>query len=370
MGKKIVDEVTEIMDREPEELPPPIHPDDALSTGSTLLNLAMSGMPEGGLFPKHYYLWWGDSGSGKSKLTMTAFAEAVRNPRYDDHDLIHDNVENGTQMDYAEHFGKRVYDRIRPPSGTRAEPVYSSTTEEFYFNLDNAFKRGPFIYVLDSMDGLDTEDDQQTFRKRKNAHARDKLDEASGSYGTAKARQNSSGLRGVMAKLFRSDSILIVISHAKMTIGQKSRFQPRSRSGGTSLKFFAHVELLTSVVGPLKKRVRGKDRIVGINVAVKVEKNRQTGQEGKLLEIPIYRDRLGIDDVASCVDFLIEEGHWKENDKKKIIAREFTPKPVDRDELIVSIENEDMEPDLRKLVTSVWKEIEEESRPGRKHRYE
>jgi len=263
--KKVVKEVTEILARNPEEPRPALDPNDALSTGSTLLNLAMSGMPQGGLFPGMYYLWVGDSGSGKTKLTLTVFAEATRNPRFDDYLLIHDNAENGALMDLSEHFGKRVEERVQPPKGTKSDPVYSETVQDFYRNVDRAIAGGtPFIYVLDSMDAIDTEEDQDHFDKSKKP--KKEGEERSGNYGTAKAKANSAGLRRACAGIRDTGSILIIISHAKMNIGRDAMFRPKSRSGGTSLKYFAHVEMWTSVYGQIKKKVRGKDRIVETSV--------------------------------------------------------------------------------------------------------
>src|SRR5258708_7874258 len=139
---------------------------DGISTGSTMLNLATTGRTAVGFLPGHYYLFVGDSGSGKTFLCLTCMAEATLNPFYDEYRFIFDNAENGALMDMERFYGKKMAGRLEPPGGNRDNPKYSGTVEEFYYHVDNAFKRGdPFIYVLDSMDALTSEDEQKTFNK-------------------------------------------------------------------------------------------------------------------------------------------------------------------------------------------------------------
>jgi hypothetical protein len=54
----------------------------ALSTGSTLLNLACSDRPDAGYFKGAYYYLVGDSQAGKTWLLLSCFAEACRNPQF------------------------------------------------------------------------------------------------------------------------------------------------------------------------------------------------------------------------------------------------------------------------------------------------
>ena len=131
---------------------------DLLSTGSTLLNLACSGKAHGGFPTGSYIFMVGDSMSGKTWLSLTCLAEAVLDNKFKDHRFIYDNVERGARMELSRFFGQKMVDRLEPPAvDDEGNEVFSTYVEEFYFYLDDAFKDGrPFIYVLDSMDGLDT----------------------------------------------------------------------------------------------------------------------------------------------------------------------------------------------------------------------
>lgn len=349
----------------PQAINETLDPATALSSGSTLLNMALTGTANGAFYPGKYYLFVGDSGAGKTMLTLTCFAEAARNPRFKNYRFIHDNAEDGALMDVERFFGKACSDRIEPPSGSQDNPVFSSTVEELYYNIDNAFNRKtPFIYVVDSMDSLDTEDDQDKFDERKQAHEAGK--EAKGSYGMSKAKLNSGGLRRVFGRLKKSQSIIVFISQTRdNTDPLTSRFNKRTRSGGKALKFFCHAEMWATIAGAVEGRARSKVRKLGVYAKVAVKKNRQTGRDVEV-EVPILWS-IGIDDTGSCVDYLVEEKHWKKLKGETIQTEEFGT--MTREELIESIEEGGHVDRLKRMVASVWREVQREMTPVRKSRY-
>ena len=79
-----------------------------LSTGCTLLNLAISDDPLGGFEAGKFYYLVGDSTSGKTFFSMTCFAEACRNEHFKDYDRIYDNIEDGMLMDCDKLFGSEA----------------------------------------------------------------------------------------------------------------------------------------------------------------------------------------------------------------------------------------------------------------------
>lgn len=337
-----------------------------LSTGSTLLNLACSGRPDVGFLIGHFYFLVGDSSSGKTFLTLTSFAEAANRPRFKDYRLIYDNGEDGALMDLKKFFGPKMTSRLEPPAAmtSSGEPVCSTTVEEFYYHLDDALDSGkPVLYALDSMDVLTSEDEREKFAERKEAFRKGKT--APGSYGDGKAKKNSSNLRRCLHKLRETESVLLIVNQTRDNLGFGAQFNPKTRSGGRALTFYATLELWSSVKGPIKKRVNGKEHQIGVQCQVRVKKNRITGRDCKVT-VPIYWS-VGIDDVGGCVDYLIEEGHWKKT-KGGVAAPEFDFAGT-RDELIALVEEGGLEKELRKTVTSVWKSIEVACRVERKKRY-
>jgi len=114
--------------------------------------------------------------------------------------------------------------------------------------------------------------------------------------------------------------------------------------------------------------VKGKERQLGIDCEVKVEKNRIIGRE-RMVIIPIYYS-VGFDDVGSCVHYLVDEGRWKKVGKT-IEATGLGPSFKGLPESIIrQIEERELEDDLKELVGQTWAEIELACEVKRKRKYE
>jgi RecA/RadA recombinase len=358
--------------------------EDYLSTSSTLFNLALTGNPFRGFKKGEYYFIVGDSNSGKTFVSMSCMAEASINPAFDNYRFICDFPEGGALMNLRKFFGRRVVERIEPPAKDKnGNPVHSQTIEDFYDNLDDNLDTGSILQVLDSENALSSQDEQAKFKKNKSirrkaaakqrgettaAEGDDDTDEKQkGSYGDGKAKKHSQLLRQLLlTRLRETQSIFIIISQTRDRIGIGGMFNPKTRSGGRALKFYAAAEIWTSPAKKIYKSVRGKPRQVGVIVKIAIEKNRLTGKEWSI-EIPIYWS-YGIDDLGSCVDFLTTEKHWK-NVKGRIEAPEFDFKGY-KDQLIQKIQEDGRERKLRIIVGKVWREIEQACTLKRKPRYD
>lgn len=335
-----------------------------LSSGSTLLNLACSNHKDVCYLPGHFFFLVGDSASGKTFLSLTCLAEAALNSTFKDYRFIYDNSENGALMDLEQFFGSAVAEKIEPPSTSKedGQPVFSSTIEEFYFFIDDAIKENkPFIYILDSMDSLGTDEEIEKFQEKKLAKEKNKS--VSGSYGTSKAKANSSNLRRIIHDLKKTNSILIIISQTRDNLG--FGFEKKTRSGGRALRFYACVEIWSSVINKIKKTVLDKARTIGVNIQLQLKKNRISGRETSV-ELPIYY-RTGFDDLGSCINYLVDEGHWKST-KGRINAEDFNV-VLTQEKLIEFIEENNKEEEIRSLVQSVWNKIEEACEVKRKRKY-
>lgn len=314
-----------------------------------------------------YYFLVGDSTSGKTWLSLTCFAEASLSTAFKDHRLIYDDVENGALMDMEWFFGKTTAERVEPPRVSKRKAVHSTTVEDFYFHINQALDQDePFIYVLDSQDALTSAASMGKFRDKMKTFYEGKNDESAGSYGDGKAKYHSEHLRTVVQRLQKTGSILIIIGQTRDDLG--GTFVTKTRSGGRALRFYATTEFWTSLSKKLVKTVRGKERTIGTVCKVEVRKNRLIGKASKerSVEIPIFYNH-GIDDIGSCVDYLVEEKHW-EKEKASIVAAEFGIKAT-REKLIQKIEEGGLEGGLQEIVGKVWRAIGEEATPNRKRRY-
>lgn len=328
-----------------------------LSTGQTLLNLAMTGSTEWGFDRGCYYLLVGKSSSGKTFIALNALAEAANSPHFSHYRLIYDAPERGARMSMEKFFGKTMAERL--------EWRYSKTVEEFYYNLDDAVKKGdPFIYVEDSESSLDSEDAEVKFEEQKAAHRKGK--DAAGSYGDGKAKKHSSNLRRVVSQLDKTGSILLLISQSRDNIGFGAQFNPETRGGGRALTFYATAEIWFSPLEKLKATYKGKAFKSGSVLQAKVKKNRDTGFE-TAVDLYHYISH-GFDDTQACVEFLVEMKRWPKEKGGKIEAHDLGMQGT-VENLIREIEDNNREEELRAVVGEVWKEIEVACTVQRKKRY-
>ena len=341
---------------------------DLLSTGSTLLNLAISDSTEGGI-PKGTYLSLiGDSSSGKTIEAITLMAEACINPAFDNYDIIYDNAENGAFFDVEKLFGARVATRIKPPRFDSA--CHSHLIEEFYFNVDWHHDQGrPFIYIIDSMDALSSQEEEKKVKELKAAAKKKGAERAmvdtAGLMTDGKAKKNSYLLRRAVGKIEKTGSILVIIGQTRDNMD--ASYETTTSSGGRALKFYSSIQVWMRTDEVLTKTVNKKKRQIGIVTECRVKKNRVRGKVRTIYQ-PIYYS-VGIDDLGGLVDFLIDEGHWNQTDTGMIAATEFKQN-TRRETLVKFIQDNELEDDLRAIVQRVWLEIEAKCVVHRKNKYE
>lgn len=323
-------------------------------TGSTLLNLACSDSAKGGFALGRMVNIIGDSSTGKTLLALSIFAECCRLKRFHDYKFYFDDAEAKLSFDIEELFGTAAYKRIvDPPNGP------SDTTQEFQDNLYTVLDEDdPCIYVLDSFDALSSEEEQD--KAEEDMEARAKGREVKGSYNMAKPKAASKLFRLICSRLKKTKSLLIIISQTRDNINPMS-FAKKTRSGGNALYFYSTHEMWLAVAKQLEK----KKQNIGSIVKVRVSKNHLTGKRRKI-QFLLYYD-YGLDDVGSCVDFLVEQGVYKKNGNS--IEAPGWPAKGSRASFIEMIEEENLEPKLIKLVAATWAEIEESLKLNRKRKY-
>lgn len=323
-----------------------------LDSGIKLLNLGSSGRLDTFLKGGQYLHLVGDSETGKSWLASQILAEASENPEFKDHVLYYDDVENGN--DFIEKYFPKLAKRVVMAS--------SATLEESFDAIDDLVKSGkPFIAFQDSNDSLDTEDDDEKIEEQKKA--RRKGNKTTGSYGTAKAKINSLRLRKIVPKLKHTNSILGVVSQTRDNLGMG--FDKKTRSGGKALHFYAHLSVWCTPIKGLTTKVNDKTHKVGSSVQFEFKKNRLTGRHVKI--VADYKYNYGFDDTMACVQFLIDEKHWKKSNGV-INAKELGIQEKES-KIGKVIEQKGKLPALHKVVKTVWKGIEAQLQIDRKPRY-
>jgi len=320
-------------------------------TGSTELNLACSNNMEGAFLLGTIINIIGDSHSGKTLLALTCLAESVT--KFKSHRLIYDEPERALEFDLRYLFGPRLPRKIELD-------ICSHTILDFYGNVSDAIKRGdPFIWVLDSLDAVTTEEDVAVMDKAVEAKREGK--EIKGSFKMTKPKAMSELFRNLTRGIDGTDSLLIVISQTRQNINPMS-MTPKTRSGGDALRFYSSHEMW---LAPRKPHKKG-EHIIGNRMRVKITKNKLTGQRREV-HFDAYYD-YGIDDIGYSADWLVDNKVWRKP-RQSIITSPLFKKPMTKARLITAIENEGKEEQVRQLVNKKWTELGESLRLNRKPKF-
>lgn len=321
-----------------------------IPSGSKMLNLACSDSINGAFALGKIINVIGDSSSGKTLLTLSMLAEIANSPEFSEYELYFDDAENALTFNVKEMFGSVFDERL-------ILTTKSNTIEDFYGNvLRTISEETPFIYVLDSLDSISAEAEIARSKEYEN----DK-DKKSGSFKTEKPRMVSEMLRVVKGKINDTKSLLLIISQTRDNLGFGAIFTPKVRSGGKALKFYCSHEIWLAV----GKKIKKSNLEIGADVMGKVSKNKLTGKRREVV-FSIYYD-YGIDDLVSCIDFLIERKVWTKT--KRFINTHDMFEEMVLTKLISTIEQEEREQEIFDLAAKAWWEREDSIKLKRKKKF-
>lgn len=331
-----------------------------IPTGSTLLNLACSDNAYGGFGSGKVVNIIGDSHAGKTMLALTVCAEMCHDARFDDYLMKYRDVEAALAMDIPGLFGQKTADRLL----TSDNDDVPDTVEDFGDEVESLCEKPrPFIYVLDSLDALDTIADKKKSKELR--VAREKGTDTSGSYEMSKPKQMSGLFKRIVRAIKHTDSLLIVVSQTRSNIG--NMFNPKTRSGGLALEFFSSHIMWLAIVGRIMK-TKGRPPI-GVDVRVRSSKSKLTGKMREV-QFPIYNS-YGIDDIGSCIDWLVYEDFWHKPQKAQLIDAVDIDMKASRAKLISEIESDPaLRNQLREIMQKSWNTVEDELRVQRKSKYD
>lgn len=338
-----------------------------IPSGSTMLNCACSDNPFFAFGLGKIVTIPGSSSSGKTMQIVTMFAECDKLNKFDDYSFFYDDCEEALGFDMKYLFGKSLTKRLLPPGGYdgEEEPIHSETIQDFKSYVLKLCKAGkPFIYALDSLDSLTTDEelDKEYKKALLQAKSDDHVKEIKGSFKMEKAKILGETLRMIRRQLKKTKSTLFIVQQERSKIGA-AKFEKQTITSGGKAPFFysSHQVWFTK-----SKTIKSQGRKIGRFVQADVLKNKLTGKE-RTVSFPIYND-YGIDDIGSCIDFLVFEGYWKKKGKT-ISAEDDIGINAIRSKLIKYIEYKNLEKELKEIVGKVWNEIEEKIKLNRKPKY-
>jgi len=298
-------------------------------------------------------------------------AEMVDNKRFDSYDFIYDDGEEALSFDMKYLFGK-LENRLAPPGGYDNEnmPVYSNTIQDFKTHILTKCKaKKPFIYVLDSMDALTTDEELEKEYAAALKRMKDpaSLKEIKGSYKTEKAKIMGEALRMINGVLKKTDSVLCIVQQIRQKIGVTFG-KKTTTSGGNAPFFYSSHQVWLNKTAVIKDP--DYNLKTGNSIKAEVIKNKITGKV-RDVEFDVYYD-YGVDDISSCIDYLCSSKTWKKKGAwiNPIGYGVIANKNLQKKDIVRMIEEDFAERDIQKLCGKTWHDIEENIKlSDRKRKY-
>jgi recombination protein RecA len=270
------------------------HRDIRFLTGNTLLDLVVGGSPNVyGYSIGKFINIVGDKSAGKTFLANEMIASAYHRFNKKQFRWVYDDCEAGYSFDSKSMYG---FDILQDTEN-------SSTVEEAFVNISNfaeSLKADQFgIYVLDSLDGLTSdEQDEQAEARIKAVNAGKSYDK--GSYGMGKPKYLSREFFPQLCGIIQDKNILVVIISQVRENIQPFSFEKYTRSGGKAMDFYAHTVLWLATL----KKINKKSKPIGVVVKAKTTKSK-TPRPFRDCQFSIVFD-YGIDNIGSNLDYLYE----------------------------------------------------------------
>ena len=235
----------------------------------------------------------GDSSSGKTLLAWEIIASAVHRYKGKLKKILND-AEYGNTFDPELMYGIKM---------AEDEIIHSRTVEDMFCHyklwLEELQPDDVGIYIVDSLDGLTSEENEKRAEDRVKVYSGTKK-KMEGSYQMGAAKFLSQEFfKGVTEATSKKNVLLIIISQTRQNIDPFS-FEDKVRSGGEALNFYAHTCLWLANIKKFKK----KELVYGVYVRAKTKKSK-TPRPYRVSEFPILFD-YGIDNIGANVDFLWE----------------------------------------------------------------
>lgn len=250
---------------------------DWISTGSDMLDLAISNRPEGGFPVGRITEITGLEASGKSLLASHALAETQKKGGL----AVYIDTEAATSSEFLTAIGVDLKTMLYVPLET-IEEIFE-TIETIVEQVRKSEKDRLVTIVVDSVMGASTKIEMDSEYDKDG-------------YATSKSIILSKAMRKVTNWIARENICLIFTNQLRTKLGV-SFGDSWTTSGGKAIPFHASVRLRLKSTGQIKaKDQHGVEQIVGTKTNVQVVKNRM-GPPHRKIDYEIYYDS-GIDNYG------------------------------------------------------------------------
>jgi RecA/RadA recombinase len=297
---------------------------DFVNSGCDMLNLPLSGKINGGWARGRIVNLVGDGSSGKTLLALEFAAYSYYNwSKYDSPifganknvKIVYDNREGVMDFPVEHMYGEKFYNSIDWQQSSTVEAMAA----RFFSEMRALKPKESLIYIIDSWDALDSEDDVKKFEEDMAKRIKGTKIE-SGSYDLGKQRfASKTFFKRLCDEMADKDVTLVIVSQTRVKIGVTFG-KKKYRAGGDALNFFTHQVVWLYEKEKLSKQVLGHQRVYGIVVRAKVERSK-VWKPYRETEFTIIFD-YGVDNITSMINWYfgpkkVEFTIWGEKYKRQ-----------------------------------------------------
>jgi RecA/RadA recombinase len=339
--KKLSEQVEEKLAKEPEQKSEYDGKDIPVSTGSTLLDLAISGgrFREGGIPLGILVEIFGPSGAGKTVLLSQLAANLQR---LGGKVMFHD-PEARLNKQFARIFGLDTGEIEYTIPNTVPE-VFQSVRD--WVSEAEAEKGTIYGVFADSLAALSTDMEMEEGDKM----------------GMRRAKEFSEELRKTCRIITQRNVLMVCSNQIRQNFDAGPYGMKYKSPGGEAIGFYSSLRLRFGSPQKIKekKKIRGKEheRVVGVRTEIEVFKS-SVWRPYRTAEVYILFD-YGIDDIRANLRFL------KQNTGSTVYAIKDLKLDRSLERSIQIVEEENLEQELRNAVIELWNEIEEGFQEKRK----
>ncbi len=257
-----------------------------VSTGSTLLDLAISNRPNGGFPVGRIIELQGMEASGKSLVMAHVLANTQKKGGL----AVYIDTENALSEDFLKAIGVNVNDMLYLPLET-IEDIFEAV-ENIIETIRKSSKDRLVTIVIDSVSAATTKVEQEA-------------DFEKDGWATTKAILMSKAMRKITNTIGKQRVLLLCASQLREKMGVMFG-EKLTTSGGKALGFHASCRVRLKGIGKLKSGTGATEQIVGVQVQAQVIKNRM-GPPFKKAVFDVYFNS-GIDDINSWLKLMKEYG--------------------------------------------------------------
>jgi recombination protein RecA len=253
-----------------------------ISTGSSILDLAISNRPNGGLPVGRITEITGMEASGKSLLAAHLLANTQKKGGL----AVYIDTENAMNEEFLTAIGMDISKMLYIQLET-VEDIFE-VIENIILKVKESDKNRLVTIAVDSVAAATTKVEQaQDYDKE--------------GWATSKAIVLSKGMRKITQLIGRERVALIFTNQLRQKLGVMFG-DPWTTSGGKAIQFHASCRLRLKAAGQIKAKVQGKEQTIGIKTKAIVVKNRM-GPPLRTAEFNIFFES-GVDDTGSWLQVM------------------------------------------------------------------